>query len=68
MAALDRSGRTLIQVLRREITLKEALHDNAAWGFPALSAEALASGPMGLLATENGRRSFGALSRPTTWW
>ncbi len=50
-AGLDRSDRTLIQVLRREIVLEEAIHDNAAWGFPVLPAGALASSPMGLLAT-----------------
>ncbi len=50
-AGLDRSDRTLIQVLRREIPLAEAIHDNAAWGFPVLPAGALASSPMGLLAT-----------------
>jgi len=50
-AGLDRSERTLIQVLRREITLEEAIHYNAAWGFPVLPAGFLASSPMGLLAT-----------------
>jgi len=50
-AGLDRSDRTLIQVLRREIELEEAIHDNADWGFPVLPASALASSPMGLLAT-----------------
>ncbi len=50
-AGLDRSDQTLIQVLRREIMLHEAIHDNDAWGFPVLPAGALASSPMGLLAT-----------------
>ncbi len=50
-AGLDRSDMTLIQVLRREIALEEAIHDNQAWGFPVLPAGALASSPMGLLAT-----------------
>ena len=50
-AGLDRSDLTLIQVLRREIALEEAIHDNQAWGFPVLPAGALASSPMGLLAT-----------------
>ena len=50
-AGLDRSDKTLIQLLRREITIDEAIHDNAAWGFPVLPAGALASSPMGLLAT-----------------
>lgn len=50
-AGLDRSDRTLIQVLRREVTLEEAIHDNAAWGFPVLPAGALEASPMGLLAT-----------------
>jgi len=50
-AGLDRSDRTLIQVLRREIELEEAIHDNADWGFPVLPASALAISPMGLLAT-----------------
>lgn len=50
-AGLDRSDRTLIEVLRREITIEEAIHDNAAWGFPVLPAGSLATSPMGLLAT-----------------
>lgn len=50
-AGLDRSDRTLIQVLRREISIEEAIHDNAAWGFPVLPTGALATSPMGLLAT-----------------
>lgn len=50
-AGLDRSDRTLIQVLRHEIALEEAIHDNAAWGFPVLPAGALTTSPMGLLAT-----------------
>jgi len=50
-AGLDRSDRTLIEVLKREITIEEAIHDNAAWGFPVLPAGALATSPMGLLAT-----------------
>ncbi len=50
-AGLDRSDRTLIQVLRREIELEEAIHDNTDWGFPVLPASALAISPMGLLAT-----------------
>jgi len=50
-AGLDRSDKTLIQLLRREITIDEAIHDNAAWGFPVLPGGALASSPMGLLAT-----------------
>jgi capsular exopolysaccharide synthesis family protein len=50
-AGLDRSDRTLIEVLRREITIEEAIHDNAAWGFPVLPTGALATSPMGLLAT-----------------
>ena len=50
-AGLDRSDRTLIQVLRREIALEDAIHDNDAWGFPVLPAGALACSPMGLLAT-----------------
>ena len=50
-AGLDHSDRTLIEVLRREIAVEEAIHDNAAWGFPVLPAGALAASPMGLLAT-----------------
>lgn len=50
-AGLDRSDRTLIQVLRREISIEEAIHDNAAWGFPVLPTGALTTSPMGLLAT-----------------
>lgn len=50
-AGLDRSDRTLIEVLRREISIEEAIHDNAAWGFPVLPTGALATSPMGLLAT-----------------
>lgn len=50
-AGLDRSDRTLIEVLRREIAIEDAIHDNAAWGFPVLPAGALAASPMGLLAT-----------------
>lgn len=50
-AGLDRSDRTLIQVLRREISIEEAIHDNAAWGVPVLPTGALATSPMGLLAT-----------------
>jgi len=50
-AGLDRSDRTLIQVLRREISIEEAIHDNAAWGFPVMPAGSLATSPMGLLAT-----------------
>ena len=50
-AGLDRSDRTIIELLRREITIEDAIHANAAWGFPVLPAGALASSPMGLLAT-----------------
>ena len=50
-AGLDRSDRTLIELLRREITIEDAIHYNAAWGFPVLPAGALAISPMGLLAT-----------------
>jgi succinoglycan biosynthesis transport protein ExoP len=50
-AGLDRSDRTLIQVLRREISVEEAIHDNAAWGFPVMPASSLTISPMGLLAT-----------------
>jgi len=50
-AGLDRSDRTLIQVLRREISIEESIHDNAAWGFPVMPAGSLATSPMGLLAT-----------------